>query len=96
MRERFQNILSMKTKRRALLLSLLLILSIILTGGLVACGTQSSTSDASDVVTKYLEAQKNNDNNASNSLLWKADNDQSSNTVVMCLVRPFSIVFLDH
>lgn len=80
MRERFQNILSMKTKRRALLPSLLLILSIIVTGGLVACGTQSSTSDASDVITKYLEAQKNNDNNALNSLLWKADNDQSSNT----------------
>lgn len=38
-------------------------------------------SDASDVVTKYLEAQKNNDNNALNSLLWEADNDQSSDAM---------------
>jgi flagellar motor component MotA len=81
MRERFQNILSMKTKRRALFSSLLLILCIIVTGGLVACGTQNSTSDASDVVTKYLEAQKSNDNHTLNSLLWKAANDQRSDAV---------------
>jgi hypothetical protein len=81
MRERFQDVLSMKTKRRALFPSLLLILGILVTGGLIACGTQSSTSDASDVVTKYLEAQKNNDNNALNSLLWEADNDQSSDAM---------------
>jgi hypothetical protein len=41
---------------------------------------QNSFNDASDVVTKYLEAKRNNDINTLKSLLWQADNNQGADS----------------
>ena len=77
MKECFQNILSMKVKRPGVLPSLLLILSVITIGGLVACSAPNPHNDAADVVTKYLEAKRDNNYEAWKSTLWQADNSQN-------------------
>lgn len=78
MKERFQNILSLKVKRPGILPSLLLILSLITIGGLVACSAPSSGNDAAGVVTKYLEAKRDNNYEAWKATLWQANSSQNS------------------
>ncbi len=80
-KECMQNILNVRTKRRGRLSFLLLTMTIIIIGGMVACSNQSSSNDATDVVIKHLEAERDNNYDIWKSTLWtdSANEDNYSN-----------------
>lgn len=61
MKERFINIFDMNKKRSGIITFLIVLISVALIGGIVACGTQRADNNAAGVVRKHLEATKNND-----------------------------------
>ncbi|GKX29663.1 hypothetical protein SH1V18_21430 [Vallitalea longa] len=77
-KNRFRNLLNMKFKRQGKFPIILFIFCLFITSGLVACNNGNSTDDATTVVKKYLEAQKDNNYDTA-QLLLSSSNDADSN-----------------
>lgn len=71
LKERIRNIFNKKARRRGMTPLMLTFVSIILITGLVACSTQGLNSNPSSVVTKYLEAMKDNDLDTLKACYWE-------------------------
>lgn len=77
-KECLQNIISVRVKHRGVISFLLLTMTVVIIGGMVACSIQNSSNDATDLVIKHLEAKKDNNYDIWKSTIW-TDSDNEDN-----------------